>query len=102
MSTKSETSLLIDAIIALRPAPLLKKVGYRKVGRTFHAQAGKLFKVVQFQSSPSNTPASAEFTINLNIVFDKYHENWTGGPFPQNPAFAAPIVTQRIGALIHN
>ena len=100
MAPQSETSRLIDSIIAAGPAALLKDRGFRKSARSFHAQAGDLFQVVQFQASMWNTPDSARFTINLNIVLPFFHEKWTGKPFPKNPGSAAPIITQRIGLLM--
>ena len=100
MPIKSETSRLIDTIIASGPAPLLKTSGYRKMARSFYAKAGDLFKVVQFQASMWNTPDSAQFTLNLKIVLPYFHEKWLGKPFPKNPGSAAPVATQRIGMLM--
>jgi Domain of unknown function (DUF4304) len=97
---KSETSRLIDAIIGLGASPLLKSLGYRKLARSFHAGAGELIKVVHCQSSMWNTPDTAQFTLNLNIVLPYFHEKWAGKPFPKNPGTAAPIVSQRIGFLM--
>jgi len=68
MSVKSETSRIIDRIIATGPAPLLKQNGFRKLARSFHAESGGLFKVVQFQASMWNSPDAAQFTVNLMIV----------------------------------
>jgi len=100
MRAKSRTASLIDTIIVAGAAPLLKASGYRKIARSFHAPADGLFKVVQFQTSPWNTPDSAQFTVNLNIVLPYFHEKWTGLSFPRNPGSAAPIITQRIGQLM--
>jgi hypothetical protein len=100
MPMKSETSRLIDQIIKTGPAPLLKEAGYRKLARSFHADAGGLFKVVQFQSSMWNTPDSARFTVNLNIALSYFHEKCMGEPFPKNPGSAAPVLSQRIGYLM--
>ena len=100
MPLKSETSRLIDRIIAMGPAPLLKERGYRKLARSFHAATDGLYKVVQFQASMWNTPGSARFTINLMIVLPYFHEKWSGQPFPKNPGSAAPILSQRIGFLM--
>jgi hypothetical protein len=100
MPIKSETSRLIDRIIATGPVPLLKESGYRKLARSFHAETGGLFKVVQFQASMWNTPDSAQFTVNLVVTFPYFHEKWTGQPFPKNPGSAAPVLSQRIGHLM--
>lgn len=100
MPMKSETSRLIDRIVATGPQPFLKEAGYRKLARSFNVARGGLFKVVQFQASMWNTPDSARFTINLMIVLPYFHEKWTGQTFPKNPASAAPVLSQRIGHLI--
>jgi hypothetical protein len=100
MPMKSETSRLIDQIIKTGPAPLLKEAGYRKLARSFHADAGGLFKVVQFQASMWNTPDSARFTVNLIITLPCFHEKCIGQPFPKNPGSAAPVLSQRIGDLM--
>src|SRR5262249_25392749 len=100
MPIKSETSRLIDQIIATGPAPLLKERGYRQLARSFNAATDGLYKVVQFQSSMWNTPDSARFTSNLMIALPYFHEKWKGQPFPKNPGSAAPILSQRIGHLM--
>jgi hypothetical protein len=100
MPIKSETSRLIDRIIATGPAPRLKERGYRKLARSFHVQTDGLFKVVQFQASMWNTPDSARFTVNLMVALPYFHEKWTGLPFPKNPGSAAPVLSQRIGHLM--
>jgi Domain of unknown function (DUF4304) len=100
MPLRSESSRLVDAAIAAGPAPLLKAAGYRKLARSFHAHAAPFTTVVHFQASMWNSPASARFTVNLNIVLPFFHEKWTGQPFPKNPASAAPVASQRIGQLM--
>jgi hypothetical protein len=100
MAARSESSRLIDSIISLGAAPVLKEAGYRKVARSFFANTSPLAKVVQFQASMWNTPQSASFTINLNLVLPYFHEKWTGRPFPTNPGSAAAIATERIGHLM--
>src|SRR5262249_51869663 len=99
MATKSASSRLIDRVIAIGPAPVLKAAGYRKVARAFYAEAGGLFKVVHFQASMWNTPDSGSFTVNLNIVLPYFHEKWTGRAFARNPGSAQPVITKRIGHL---
>jgi hypothetical protein len=100
MPIKSETSRLIDRIIATGPAPRLKERGYRKLARSFNAATDGLYKVVQFQASMWNTPDSARFTVNLMIALPYFHEKWTGQPFPKNPGSAAPVLSLRIGQLM--
>lgn len=100
MPIKSEPSRLIERIIATGPALLLKEAGYRKVARSFIAETGGLFKIVQFQGSKWNTPDSVRFTVNLMIALPYFHEKWTGQPFPRNPGSAAPVLSQRIGHLM--
>jgi hypothetical protein len=48
-----------------------------------------------------NTPDAASFTINLLVTWPRWHEVWTGRPFPSNPASAAPVAQDRVGSLLY-
>lgn len=97
----SASSKLIDAVIREGAAPLLREAGFKKKARSFCKDVGDLIHVVNFQSSRFNDPDSASFTINLNLVFPRFHEAYLlGSPFPKNPGSAVPVIGQRIGFLL--
>jgi len=100
MTSKSPSSTAVDAVIQGEVKLLLKAEGFRKTGRSFHRARGEFTQVVNIQASQWNSPDSASFTVNLNVVLPFLHEIWTGRPLPKNPASAAPICSQRIGMLL--
>ncbi len=102
MAPKSPTARIIEAAVNLGPKPLLASLGYRKSGRSFFLLTARLYKVVNFQSSMSNSPSHAKFTINLNVALPCFHEAYLGTAFPKNPANAANVIQQRIGRLLPN
>lgn len=98
--SKSITSKLIDQIVGILGRDILGPAGYERKGRSFSQLAGQLYKVVHIQASMLNTPDSAQFAINLNIVLPYFHEIWTNKPFPSNPASGTSILGQRLGMVM--
>lgn len=98
--TKSPSSKAVDSVIQGKVKSFLKSEEFRKLGRTFHRPNGEVIQVVNFQTSWLNTPALAEFTVNLNVVLPFFHEMWTGRPLPRNPGSAAEICSFRLGQLL--
>jgi len=100
MTIKSPSSNAVDNVIKSWIKSMLISEGFRKSGRSFHRQRADMIQVVNFQTTWTNTPERAQFTINLNVILPFYHEKWTGTILPKNPGSAAPICSYRLGTLL--
>jgi hypothetical protein len=64
-STPSQSSLLIQEVIALGPQPFLKSCAFRKIGLHFFHSSTDATCHISFQSSQWNSADQTRFTVNL-------------------------------------
>lgn len=64
-STTTQSSQLVQEVIALGPQPLLKALGFRKSGRHFFSTETDATCHINFQSSQWNAPDRSIFTVNV-------------------------------------
>jgi hypothetical protein len=81
-------------------APLLRAQSFSRRGRAFVRTSHDLLHCIHFQAWKWNTPAEAAFTVNLLVVWPRWHEVWTGQPF-SSALSAAPVVQERVGSLAY-
>jgi len=89
----------MDNIVRDYVTPILKDEGFRKRGRTFFKEFEDIIWVLDIQSG-WNSPTTANFTINLGVVFPRVWDVINGGPRPENPIKIQWTVNQRIGLLL--
>lgn len=58
----------VERLLRTAVTPLLRKVGFRKVGLYYFRQRSGNWELVQFQKSWSNTVDETRFTVNCGIV----------------------------------
>lgn len=89
----------VDACIRLSLAPLLKKTGFKKKGRTFLRTAQDLVHVVNVQASWTNSGDEGRFTVNLGVYFQGV-ERLLGNHVETEPRHVHCHIQERIGALL--
>jgi hypothetical protein len=78
-------SKLIDEVLRLGPAPLLKQAGFKKLARRFFRTDSTSTAHLDFQASQWNVSARARFTINLGRYFPSVAEA-NGQPIVEDSA----------------
>ncbi|HVF40563.1 MAG TPA: DUF4304 domain-containing protein, partial [Gemmatimonadaceae bacterium] len=94
MPERFASSKVLDVLIARALAPELRNRSFKRSGRTFTKLSEDLYHCVHVQTSKWNTPEEAEFTVNLRVIWPRWHEIWTGKSLPSNPATGAPVADE--------
>jgi len=63
----SDISKLIDEVVKLGLAPLLKERGFRKSSRDFQRRVDENWQIVNVQASQGNVGTAGKFTLNLGV-----------------------------------
>ena len=98
----SEIGRRIDDILRLDLASRLKKAGYRKQARNFHAASPDHIKVVNVQAGRCSDESTGSFTINLGVYFPEVSRLAEAPPFKGKPKEYDCTVRQRLGPLMHD
>ena len=61
----------IAQLVAVSITPLLRPVGFRKAGFSFHRHLGEVMQVLNIQLSDSNVGESGRFYVNVGLNFDR-------------------------------
>ena len=65
----SDIGKRIDSVIRLGLAPLLKREGFKKKGRTFHREWEDHIDVINVQADKWNEGNTGQFTINVGVYY---------------------------------
>src|SRR5688500_8264073 len=82
---QSASSKALDSFITRTIAPVLRQRGFSRRARSFSRSHEDLYHCVHVLAWKWNTPTEAQFTINLLVIWPRWHEVWTGKPCPANP-----------------
>jgi hypothetical protein len=62
---------LIAQLVSISITPLIRPVGFRKAGFSFHRHLGEVTQVLNFQLSDSNVGECGRFYLNVGLNFDR-------------------------------
>lgn len=92
-----EPSDAIDQIVTIYIAPLLKKEGFKKTGRTWLREFDDYSLVINVQARRWNsTGTSAEFTLNYGIYIPSTYEQLFGMQKPKSPKEYDCLIRKRV------
>ncbi len=86
-------------------APLLKRHGYKKLGRTWrkrHKDEPRGWGVINLQKLSRGSPDGISFTINLGVWWDDVPCSFGGTPGPTGPSDNNCHVQERLGTLAND
>ena len=90
----------IDEIVKIGLAPLLKENGFSKSSRNFYRESESAWRVVNVQSSQSNSDMAGKFTVNLGVYLPQVAALAGQSPVTGKPKEYDCTVRKRIGALM--